>query len=99
MKRPRRNHPASFKAKVALAAIKGEQTLVDLAAEFKVHPNQIGQWRLELLERASEVLASSAERQAGPDLKALHAKIGEQALQIDFLSGTLDRLGSAGAKR
>jgi len=99
MKRPRRNHPASFKAKVALAAIKGERTLVELAAEFKVHPNQIGQWRLELLERASEVFASSAERQAGPDLRALHAKIGEQALQIDFLSGTLDRLGSVGAKR
>jgi transposase-like protein len=99
MRRPRRNHSANFKAKVALAAIKGEQTLVDLAAEFKVHPNQIGQWRLELLERASEVLASSAERQAGPDLKALHAKIGEQALQIDFLSGTLDRIGNAGTKR
>jgi hypothetical protein len=45
------------------------------------------------------VLASSAERQAGPDLKALHAKIGEQALQIDFLSGTLDRIGNAGTKR
>ncbi|MBF8305747.1 MAG: transposase, partial [Acidobacteria bacterium] len=58
MKRPRRNHPASFKAKVALAAIKGERTLVELAAEFKVHPNQIGQWRMELLERAAEVFAT-----------------------------------------
>jgi transposase-like protein len=99
MKRPRRNHSASFKAKVALAAIKGERTLVDLAAEFTVHPNQIGQWRLELLDRASEVFASAAERQAGPDLKALRAKIGEQALQIDFLCGALDRIGNAGAKR
>ena len=99
MKRPRRNHSASFKAKVALAAIRGERTLVDLAAEFKIHPNQIGQWRLELLERASEVFATEAERQAGPDLKALHAKIGEQALEIDFLSCALDRAGGGGAKR
>ena len=99
MKRPRRNHSASFKAKVALAAIKSDRTLVELAAEFNVHPNQIGQWRLELLERAAEVFATTAEKRAGPDLKALHAKIGEQALQIDLLSGALDRLGSAGAKR
>jgi len=99
MKRPRRNHPASFKAKVALAAIKGDRTLVELAADFKVHPNQIGQWRMELLERAGEVFATVAERQTGPDLKALHAKIGKQALEIDFLSGALDRLGSASAKR
>jgi transposase-like protein len=99
MKRPRRNHSAAFKAKVALAAIKGERTLVDLAEEFKVHPNQIGQWRLELLERAAEVFATAAEKRLGPDLKALHAKIGEQALQIDFLTGTLDRIGNAGAKR
>jgi transposase-like protein len=99
MRRARRNHSADFKAKVALAAIKGERTLVELAAEFNVHPNQIGQWRMELLERASEVFATAAERRVGPDLKALHAKIGEQALQIDFLTGTLDRIGSAGAKR
>ena len=54
MKRPRRNHSATFKAKVALAAIKGDKTLVDLAEQFKVHPNQIAQWRAELLERARE---------------------------------------------
>lgn len=99
MKRPRRNHSASFKAKVALAAIKSDRTLVDLAAEFNIHPNQIGQWRLELLERAAEVFENVGKKHAGPDLKALHAKIGEQALQIDFLSGALDRLGNAGTKR
>ena len=99
MGRPRRNHSADFKAKLALAAIKGERTLVDLAAEFEVHPNQIGQWRLELLERASEVFATAAGKRLGPDLKALHAKIGEQALQIDFLTGALDRSGNVGAKR
>jgi transposase len=99
MRRPRRRHSAAFKAKVALAAIKGDRSLVELAVDFKIHPNQIGLWRIELLERAAEVFANAAERQAGPDLKALHAKIGEQALQIDLLSGTLHRLGGASAKR
>ena len=47
MKRPRRNHAPKFKATVALAAIRGEKTLVELAEQYKVHPNQIGQWRLE----------------------------------------------------
>ena len=85
---------------MALAAIRGEQTLVDLAEQYKVHANQIGQWRLELLERAAEVFATAAEkRDAGPDLKALHAKIGQQALEIDFLAGALGRIGDASAKR
>ncbi len=100
MKRPRRNHSATFKAKVALAAVKGDRTLVELAEQFKVHPNQIGQWRGELLERAAEVFATAAEkRDSGPDLNALHAKIGQQALEIDFLAGALGRVGDASAKR
>jgi transposase len=100
MKRPRRNHSATFTAKVALAAIRGDRTLVELAEQFKVHPNQIGQWRVELLERAPEVFAPTADkRDAGPDLKALHAKIGQQALEIDFLAGALGRIGDASAKR
>jgi putative transposase len=68
MKRPRRNHSAAFKAKVAVAALKGDRTLVELSEQFKVHPNQIGQWRAELLERAAEVFATAAEkREAGPE--------------------------------
>jgi transposase len=82
MKRHRRNHSATFKAKVALAAIGGDRTLVELSEQFKVHPNQIGQWRAELLERAAEVFATTAEkRDAGPDVKTLHAKIGELTLR------------------
>jgi len=85
MKRPRRNHSAKFKATVALAAIRGEKTLVELSEQYKVHPNQIGQWRMELLERAAEVFATAAEkRDAGPDVKTLHAKIGQLALENDF---------------
>ena len=100
MKRPRRNHSATFKAKVALAAIRGDRTLVELAEQFKVHPNQIGQWRAELLERAAEVFATTADkRDAAPDIKSLHAKIGELTLANDFLSGALGRIGDASAKR
>ena len=78
MRRPRRDHSAAFKAKVALAAVKGEHTLAQLAERFDVHPNQITQWKTDLLQRASEVFATAAEkREAGPDIKMLHAKIGQ----------------------
>ncbi len=100
MKRPRRNHSATFKAKVALAAIRGDRTLIELAEQFKVHPNQIGQWRTELLERAAEVFATAGDkRDAGPDIKSLHAKIGQLTLENDFLAGALGRIGDASAKR
>ena len=56
-RRPRRNHSADFKAKVALAAVRGERTLSELASQFDVHPNQITQWKTQLLDRAAQVLA------------------------------------------
>lgn len=100
MKRPRRNHSATLKAKVALTAIKGELTLAQLAERFDIHPNQVSQWKDELLQRAAEVFATAADhRGPAPDLKALHAKIGQQALEIDFLAGTLGRGNDASAKR
>jgi hypothetical protein len=71
-----------------------------LSEQYKVCPNQIGQCRAELLERATEVLATVAEkRDAGPDVKTLHAKIGQLALENDFLAGALGRIGDASAKR
>lgn len=70
----------TFKAKVALAAIRGEQTLVELSQQFDVHANQIKQWKDQLLEGATGVLGDEAKAEpAGPavDVKTLHAKIGE----------------------
>ena len=101
MKKTRRNHSAIFKAKVALAAVKGDKTLAELAEQFEVHANQIAQWKSQLQERASAVFATTAERSesAGPDLKALHAKIGQLAMENDFLSTALGRIGDASAKR
>ncbi len=99
-RRPRRNHSAVFKAKVALAAVRGEKTLAELASQFDVHPNQITQWKAQLLERAAEVFGAGKGPADPPvDLKALHAKIGELALENDFLEAALNKAGLLGAKR
>ena len=101
MKRTRRNHSAVFKAKVALAALKGDKTLAELAEQFEVHANQITQWKSQLQERASDVFATAAERSesTGPDVKELHAKIGQLAMENGCLATALGRIGDASAKR
>ena len=100
-RRTRRNHTPAFKAKVALAAIKGEKTLAELAQIFDVHPNQITAWKAQLFDGAAGVFGSGAPQgEAAPvDLKALHAKIGELALENDFLEGALSKAGLLSAKR
>ena len=97
-KRPRRNHSATFKAKVALEAMKEEQTLVELAERFEVHPNQITEWKKALIERASEIF-DKGQSSKQPDIKELHAKIGQLALENDFLSGALGRIHGRSAKK
>jgi transposase len=97
-KRPRRNHGAVFKAKVALEAIKGEETLVELAARFQVHPNQITEWKKQLLDRAPEIFGKE-KRSTEPDVKELHAKIGQLAMENDFLAVALGRIDGSSAKK
>jgi transposase len=83
-RRPRRNHTPAFKAKVALAAIKGDRTLAELAEQFDVHPNQIASWKAQLEGGASDVFGpSNGAAQPTVDLKSLHAKIGELTLEND----------------
>jgi transposase len=87
IRRPRRNHSPAFKAKVALAAIQGEKTLAELAEQFNLHPNQITQWRTQLLEGASGVLGAVATVDATPavDVKTPQAKVAELTFENDFL--------------
>jgi transposase len=99
-RRPRRNHTPAFKAKVALAALRGEKTLTELAQVFDVHPNPITVWKAQLLEGAAGLFgADGASVAPAVDLKALHAKIGELALENDFLEGALIKAGMLSAKR
>ena len=101
-RRPRRNHTAAFKSKVALEAIRGEKTLAELAQQFDVHANQIKLWRDELLAGAQEVFNKknkSAKAEDQIDIKTLHAKIGELTLENDFLETALIKAGLLSAKK
>jgi transposase len=101
-KRARRTHSPIFKAKVALAALKGEKTLAELAQQYDVHANQITAWKAQLAEGAVGVFGgatSGPDAAPAVDLTVLHAKIGELALENDFLSGALSKAGLLSAKR
>lgn len=83
MKRTRRNHGATFKTQVAVAAIKGDKTLGELAAQFNVHSTQIMEWKQQLLARAADVFGGTKVAAEMPDLRTLHAHIGQLALEND----------------
>jgi transposase len=101
IRRPRRNHSPAFKAKVALAAVKGDRTIAQLAEHFDVHPNQITIWKSQLETSASEIFGPGGGTPATPvvDVKSLHAKIGELTLENDFLEQALTKAGWLSAKR
>ena len=96
-KKKRRNHSASFKAKVAVAAVRGDQTLAELAEHFDVHPNQIQDWKKKLVANAetrfgnggSSAGAENAERKT----QTLHAKIGQLTMEKDFYGSSAESVG------
>jgi transposase-like protein len=86
MKRVRRNHSPSFKAKVALAAVRGIKTMAELAEQFDVHPNQIQDWRRKLLDQAGQLFdrGSHPPEDAEHKLKELDAKTGQLTMERDY---------------
>ena len=99
MKRPRRNHSAAFKAKVALAAVQGDATLAELSQRFDVHANQVTQWKQQLLVNAAAVFGEREDRQQTGEIERLHAKIGELTMERDFLQRAVGKLPGPNGKR
>ena len=92
----RRNFTAKFKAKVALAAIRGDKTIAEIASEFDVHTNQVSTWKKQLLEASADVFSGKAERTAkdfGEERDQLFRQIGKLQVEVDWLkkkTGHLD---------
>jgi len=97
-RRTRRSHSPVFKAKVALAALREDKTMAELCKEFELHPTQINEWKRQLLNRAADVFDTAAPAEP-VDLAPLLAKIGQLALENDFLESALTKAGLLSAKR
>ena len=98
-RRKRRNHSPTFKAQVAVAALKGDKTLAELAQQYDVHPNQITDWKSQLMERSAQVFGDPSDKAPEVDLKTLHAKIGQLTLENDFLESALTKAGLLSARK
>jgi transposase len=100
MRRPRRNHSAAFKARVALEAIRGEKTVAEIAAHHEVHPNQVTSWKTEVLEKAASIFGGDVLAADGKEqIRELREKIGELTMERDFLSGALGKFPGSSGKR
>lgn len=93
-KTKRKRYSAEFKAKVALEAIKGEQTVAELGSRYSLHPNQITNWKRQAIENMAETFTTKAKRTRtndDPQIKELHAKIGQLTVERDFLAKAFGR--------
>ncbi len=99
---PRRRHSASFKAKVALAALKGDKTIAELASIYEVHPNQISAWKRQFLEGASEVFshgsAGDRESELQRELDEAHRQLGQTRVELEWLKKKADAILGTGKK-
>lgn len=97
MKAKRRRHDPEFKARVALEALKGIQTIQQIAKEFDIHPVQVSEWKKAMIEGASGIFGPGREKADGGDFERqrdeLHAKIGQLTVEVDFLRKKSKQLG------
>ena len=98
MRRPGRNHSPEFKAKVALSAVQGDLTLVELVKKFDVHANQIAAWKQQRLKGACDMFGKGAckARESEQTAQELHARIGQLTLENDVLERGLTRIPGPG---
>ena len=97
-RRTRRTHSPAFKASVALAALRDDKTMAELCKEFELHASQVIEWKRQLLQGAADIFAGGSQATAAVDLAPLHAKIGQLALENDFLERALNKAGLLSAK-
>ncbi len=100
MRKPRRNHSAAFKARIALEAIRGEKTVAEIAAHHEVHANQVTAWKTQALENLVGIFGGTTIADDGKEqIRELREKVGELTMERDFLSGALGRLPGLSGKR
>ena len=100
MRKPRRNHSAAFKARVALEAIRGDKTVAQIAAHHEVHANQVTTWKSQALESLVKVFdKGTVEADSAVQIQELRAKIGELTMENSFLEHALGKFPGLSAKR
>ena len=97
-RRTRRTHSSAFKARVALAALREDKTMAELCQDFELDASQVIDWQRQLLEGAADIFGGTAQARASVDLAPLHAKIGQLALENDFLEPALTNAGLLSAR-
>ena len=98
-RRQRRTHSATFKAQGAVAALRGDKTVAEIAEKFEIHPNQVTAWKTQHLERSSEAFGEKADGTPAPNIEKMKATIGRLTLVNDFLESALNKAGLLSAKR